>query len=436
MTDESSENKTRYERLDPNVIQVFRLAELADKDNEGCHLGSSLKFSSDTAMNILMALDCEDNLPPLTEVDLLTFFDGQEPDISADTANIRAAATKKFATAVANLDGSAVQDIYHSATTSPPAKNLIAKISLLLKRSMNKHKIHVKLDELKAARAHTSKPVSPTPVPPMSESTSFDPSRQSAGYTDAIARGMFISDEMMQAISADPTVAELVELLQVETSSPKEAEERLLRLQQLFSSPATSVDSPIYILRYLSITFATDPAKTKAIQGSADDKAPLRKRFFRQIALLNATHLTMLEVTLGTGDMGEFLNDKARDSILSLIKALDFNKALDKLYLFTDNPVAFELGAKATLTQDMRIRALTRLLKAFYAIYLTQPPLTHSLTHALISSHLISSVPAALLTHTTCPALCRLVHQRSSRPRRVTSLHILLSAQRSHQKSS
>jgi hypothetical protein len=64
----------------------------------------------------------------------------------------------------------------------------------------------------------------------------------------------------------------------------KEAEERLLRLQQLFSSPASSVDSPIYILRYLSITFATDPAKTKTIQGSADDKAPLRKRFFRQIA--------------------------------------------------------------------------------------------------------------------------------------------------------
>ena len=65
----------------------------------------------------------------------------------------------------------------------------------------------------------------------------------------------------------------------------------------------------------------------------------------------------------------QFLNDKAQDSILSLIKGLDFNKALDKLYLFTDNPVAFELGAKATLTQEMRIRALSRLLKAFYAIF-------------------------------------------------------------------
>jgi hypothetical protein len=32
MTDEISESKTRYERLDPNVIQVLRLAELADKD--------------------------------------------------------------------------------------------------------------------------------------------------------------------------------------------------------------------------------------------------------------------------------------------------------------------------------------------------------------------------------------------------------------------
>eukprot|EP01047_Picozoa_sp_COSAG01_P086716 COSAG01_NODE_19627_length_999_cov_5.364444_1_plen_257_part_01 len=39
------------------------------------------------------------------------------------------------------------------------------------------------------------------------------------------------------------------------------------------------------------------------------------------------------------------------------------------MYLFTDNPVAFELGAKATLTQEMRIRALSRLLKAFYAIF-------------------------------------------------------------------
>jgi hypothetical protein len=87
----------------------------------------------------------------------------------------------------------------------------------------------------------------------------------------------------------------------------KEAEERLLRLQQLFSSPASSVDSPIYILRYLSITFATDPAKTKTIQGSADDKAPLRKRFFRQIAMLNATHLTMLEVTLKGPGVEEWL---------------------------------------------------------------------------------------------------------------------------------
>ena len=33
MTDEISESKTRYERLDPNVIQALQLAELADKDN-------------------------------------------------------------------------------------------------------------------------------------------------------------------------------------------------------------------------------------------------------------------------------------------------------------------------------------------------------------------------------------------------------------------
>ena len=67
MADEISETKTRYERLDPNVVKVFRLAELANKDNEDCHLGELLKFSEDTAMTILMALDCEDNLPPLTE---------------------------------------------------------------------------------------------------------------------------------------------------------------------------------------------------------------------------------------------------------------------------------------------------------------------------------------------------------------------------------
>ena len=39
MADEISETKTRYERLDPNVVKVFRLAELANKDNEDCHLG-------------------------------------------------------------------------------------------------------------------------------------------------------------------------------------------------------------------------------------------------------------------------------------------------------------------------------------------------------------------------------------------------------------
>ena len=109
MADEISETKTRYERLDPNVVKVFRLAELANKDNEDCHLGELLKFSEDTAMTILMALDCEDNLPPLTEADLLAFVDVQEPDISAPTADIRASVVKKFATAVANLDGSAVQ---------------------------------------------------------------------------------------------------------------------------------------------------------------------------------------------------------------------------------------------------------------------------------------------------------------------------------------
>ena len=31
MADEISETKTRYERLDPNVVKVFRLAELANK---------------------------------------------------------------------------------------------------------------------------------------------------------------------------------------------------------------------------------------------------------------------------------------------------------------------------------------------------------------------------------------------------------------------
>ena len=124
MADEISETKTRYERLDPNVVKVFRLAELANKDNEDCHLGELLKFSEDTAMTILMALDCEDNLPPLTEADLLAFVDVQEPDISASTADTRASVVKKFTAAVANLDGSAVQDIYHSAATSPPTKNL------------------------------------------------------------------------------------------------------------------------------------------------------------------------------------------------------------------------------------------------------------------------------------------------------------------------
>ena len=63
----------------------------------------------------------------------------------------------------------------------------------------------------------------PTPVPthPKTESTSSDPARQSAGYTDAIARGMYVSDETIRSILADPSVAELVELLQAEPSSPR-----------------------------------------------------------------------------------------------------------------------------------------------------------------------------------------------------------------------
>ena len=102
MADEISETKTRYERLDPNVVKVFRLAELANKDNEDCHLGELLKFSEDTAMTILMALDCEDNLPPLTEADLLAFVDVQEPDISASTADIRESGARRCESIVNN----------------------------------------------------------------------------------------------------------------------------------------------------------------------------------------------------------------------------------------------------------------------------------------------------------------------------------------------
>ena len=88
MTNEN--DQVRYDRLDPAVIHVFQLAELADQGRKDDHLGSHLKFCSDTAMNIFMALDCEDNMPPLTQANILTCLDAREPDISTNVANARA----------------------------------------------------------------------------------------------------------------------------------------------------------------------------------------------------------------------------------------------------------------------------------------------------------------------------------------------------------
>ena len=42
MADEISETRTRYERLDPNVVKVLLLAELANKGDEDAKSGVDL----------------------------------------------------------------------------------------------------------------------------------------------------------------------------------------------------------------------------------------------------------------------------------------------------------------------------------------------------------------------------------------------------------